>query len=72
MEKSPHRSGPGNGRAMAQSWIPLVLEVDLQGPDARWQKTDAERDSGVDLPDGRRKRNVGRSAHPWRTPHAWI
>jgi len=33
---------------MAQNRIPLVLEADLQGPDASWEKTDAQGGSGVD------------------------
>ena len=50
---------------MAQSRIPLVLEADLQGPDASWEKTDTEGGSGVDLQDGRGELDLGSAAHPW-------
>ena len=50
----------------------LYLEADLQSKDAGWEKTDAERSVGVDLPDGRREPNLGSAAHPWRAAHAGV
>lgn len=55
---------------MAPRGIPLVLEGDVEGPKPHRQKTDIERSSGSDLPNGGREPQLGHSPHPRRTSHA--
>jgi putative transposase len=47
-----------------------VLETDFESEEADREKTDAEAGAAVDLPDGRRERNLGSTSHPWGTAHA--
>src|SRR5712692_6215277 len=53
MATIPHCGHARNGGALAQGRIPLVLEADLQGQEARRETTDVEGGSGIDFPDGR-------------------
>jgi hypothetical protein len=50
---SPHRHSR-NGRGLASSRFPSVLEVSFQDHEEAWQKTDLQEGSGSDLPHGRR------------------
>jgi len=52
MAAIPHCGHARNRGALAQGRIPLVLEADLQGQEARRKTTDVEGGSGIDLPDG--------------------
>ena len=52
LETSTPRRHAGNRCPMALRRIPLVLEVDFEGQQAHRQKTDIERSSGSDLPNG--------------------
>ena len=49
MATIPHGGHAGNRGALAQGRIPFVLEVALQGQEARRETTDVEGGSGIDL-----------------------
>src|SRR5258706_1889617 len=53
MATVPHCGHARNRGALAQGRIPFVLEAELQRQEARWETTDVEGGSGIDLPDGR-------------------
>jgi hypothetical protein len=53
MATIPHCGHAGNRGALAQGRIPFVLEVDLEGQEARGETADVEGGSGIDLPNGR-------------------
>jgi hypothetical protein len=64
MEGDPHHCHPGNGGSVAPCRISIVLEADLQSPDASWEKTDTEGGSGSDFQDGCGELDLGSTAHP--------
>src|SRR5215469_8610256 len=55
---------------LASRRIPLVLEADFEGSQARGQKADIERGSRSHLPNDGRESRLGSSPHPRRTSHA--
>src|ERR1700730_4722327 len=71
MEALSHCCYSGDRSALAPCRIPYVLEPDLEGEKAGWQKKDLKRDQGLDLSHGSGESNGG-SSHSWRAPHAWL
>src|SRR5216683_3087705 len=72
MEALSHGCYSGDRGALAPCRLQHVLEPDLEGEKAGWQKKDLERGQGLDLSPGSGESYMGCSSHSWRAPHAWL